>query len=130
MVNPVQLNGSQNVYFRANEDLINSPGAFQQPAPEIPADSVELSGKKKGGFGRFIGKLLLTVAVASAALWGLFKGKGEKWIVENPKGLMAKIKKWSVTPGEWIDRNAKNLINKIKNRKLAKSATSATGAEA
>lgn len=130
MVSPVQLNGNQKVYFRGGEDLINSPGAFQQQtAPEIPNDSVELSTKseKKGSVGKFIGGLIGTVAATALALWGLFKGKGDKWLVKNPEGTVAKIKKWAVTPGEWLDRNVKSLYHRIRGNRVEGEAPKPEG---
>ena len=120
MVSPVQLNGSQNVYFRSGEDLINSPGAFQQQAaPEIPADSVELSTKaeKKGSVGKTIAATVGSVLVLAGALWGLFKWKGNTWITKNPEGIMAKIKNWLAKPGEWLDKQGKNLVEKVRGTK-------------
>ena len=82
MVSPVQLGNINKVYFKGNDDLFNSPGKFS--VNEAPAeDVVELSQsepKKKGGIGKAIFGTISGVVLLALAAWGLFKGKGEKWI--------------------------------------------------
>ena len=121
MVSPVQFT-NQKVYFRGeNEDLINSPGAFQQPeaVPETPADEVVLSTKpeaeKKGGVGKSIAKTIGGIVVLAGALLGLYKWKGVHgdWLNKEAATTGAKIKNALVKPGEWIDNALKSIGKKL-----------------
>ena len=119
MVSPVQLGNSSKVYFKGNDDLFSSPGKFsvaETAAQESPAeDVVELSQaadapKEKGGVGKAILGTITGVVVLALGLWGLFKGKGEKWINKEAATTGEKFKNALVKPGEWID---KNIVKKI-----------------
>lgn len=122
MVSPVSFNSSPKVNFKGVEtdfeNLVNQPGAYTQ-APVQPDEFV--SGKEKKGIGKKILKTVVGVAIAAAALFGLHKWKGAKWNVDAAEGFLAKVKKFAVKPGEWID---KNVVQKVGNlfKKGAKAA--------
>lgn len=118
MVSPVQFSNNSQVYFRANDDLISSPGSYQQQAvPETPADEVVLSTqeespKKKGSIGKTIAYVVGGLVVTAGALFGLFKWKGDKWLNPAAEGTMGKLKNYLVKPGEWLDKQGKALLEK------------------
>ena len=121
MVSPVQFTNNRQVYFRGeNEDLISAPGAYQQSAAasEMPADEVTLSTKeaqpkKKGGIGKTIAAVATSIVVAGAALFGLFKWKGAKWLNPNAGTTMDKFKNILMKPGEWLENTAKSIGKKL-----------------
>ena len=119
MVSPVQLGNINKVYFKGNDDLFNSPGKFSvNEAAAAPAeDVVELSQsepKKKGGIGKAILGTIGGVVVLALGLWGIFKGKGEKWINKEAATTGEKFKNALAKPGEWIDNNiVKKISGKI-----------------
>ena len=138
MLGPVQFTNNSKVYFRGeNEDLINSPGAFQQAAPaqEEVKDEVVLSNKpdaeEKSGIGKTIAKTIGTVVVIAGALFGLFKWKGAKWLNPEASTKLDKFKNYAVKPGEWLDKTFKNIGKKlgIGGSKTAKSAVTDAAAE-
>lgn len=135
MVSPVQYSNNRQVYFRANDDLISSPGAFQQTnVPETPADEVIISSneaepKKKGGIAKTIFGVLGTAVVVAGALFGLTKWKGEKWLNPKAEKFVDKLKNWAVKPGEWLEKQGKALLKKCGIGKGAK-ATGEAGADA
>ena len=132
MVSPVQFNNSQRVYFRANEDLINAPGAFEQPTvPETQEDEVVLStqtdAKEKSSVGKTIAKVAGGVLVAAAALFGAYKWKGDTWLNKEATGTTAKIKNWLMKPGEYMEKGFKRIKNALGFGKDAKGTSKAEG---
>ena len=112
MVSPVSFNTNSRVNFKGTTEeefanLVGQPGAYNQ-APAQPDEFV--SGKKKKGIGKKILKTVVGLAVAAAALFGLHKWKGTKWSTEGAEGFLAKVKKWAVKPGEWIDNK---IVKKV-----------------
>jgi hypothetical protein len=144
MVSPVQFTNSPRIHFKGNEDLINAPGAFEQPAqavPETPSDEIVLSNKpdaeKKGGIGKTIAKAIGGIVVLAGALFGLYKWKGVHgdWLNKEAQTTGAKIKNALVKPGEWLDNTFKSIGKKLglggsKATEAAAGDAAATGAKA
>lgn len=137
MLGPVQFTNNSKVYFRGeNEDLINSPGAFQQAAPakEEAADEVVLSNKpdaeEKSGIGKTIAKAIGGVVVLAGALFGLFKWKGAKWLNPEAATNLDKFKNYAVKPGEWLDNAFKSIGKKLGIGGSKATETATAGAEA
>jgi len=122
-LDPVSL-VSPRVSFRGENDnkadIINAPGKFAVQPDE--GDKVEISNSNEAAITEEPGKSNLwknigiaagAVVVALGASFGMFKWKGDKWLMPEAKGLMANIKKAIVKPGQWIDEN---IIKKLANR--------------
>ena len=103
MVNPVSnLKFNSNVYFRANDDLINSEGKFAEKpaAQEEQGDTVDLSTKaeepKKGGVLKALGYTAAALAVVIGASFGM-----KHWKPQFANAEAAWYQKVLVKPAEW-----------------------------
>jgi len=119
-LSPVSL-VSPKVSFRGENgdkaDIIGAPGRYSA-APE-EGDKVEISSEaaaneepKKSSLWKNIGKGAVAVVVLLGASFGMFKWKGDKWLMPEAKGWMAGIKKAIVKPGEWIDKKIQRIANR------------------
>ncbi len=127
MVNPVQLNNNTGINFRGEENIFSAPSQFSvPPAAQPEADVVELSTKapeeKSGGIGKTILKAVGGLLLLTVAAWGIYKGKGEKWINDKATTNTDKVKNILAKPGEWLD---KNIVIPIKNRFTGKATAKA-----
>ena len=121
MVSPVQFSNSSKVYFKGNDDVISAPGKFS--VPEAEEDVVEISNanadeagapaKKKGKAWKAVLTSLVGFLALTGAAWGIYKGKGDKWINKEASTTGEKFKNALAKPGEWIDEN---IIKKISNK--------------
>lgn len=111
-------------------DIFGAPGKFaateEGDKVDITKDNLVADEPKKGGALKTIGKVLGGVVVLLGASFGLYKWKGDKWLLPEAKGFMAGIKKALVKPGEFIDQK---LISKLSG-KGAKAAAESTEAAA
>ena len=119
---------SPKVYFRGEGIDISAPGKFAAAEPE--GDKVEISKEaealadepKKSSIGKTIGKIAGAIVVLLGASYGMFKWKGDKWLLPEAKGFFAWCKKAIVKPGQFIDDK---IISKIANRGSKKASKAA-----
>ncbi len=108
MVSPISMS-SPNVYFRGEGVDLGAPGRFSSAPAETEGDKLDLSSEatakksKKGGVLKTIGAVIGSAAAIAVASFGLFKWKGDKWLLPEAKGFMNGIKKWLVKPGEFLN---------------------------
>lgn len=129
---------SPKVYFRGEGVDINAPGKFSA-APE-EGDKVDISKEqadneaavsgesKKSNIGKTIGKAAGAVVALLAASYGMFKWKGDKWLLPEAKGFLAWCKKTVVKPGQFIDDKIISKIGSKASKKAAKPAQEAAEA--
>lgn len=109
------INSVSGISFRGetalnSADLINSPGKYTKTKAraDMPSDAYEPSEKKKSHKGTVLGIIGL-LAAAYIGL-GIAVHKGAITKVENPEGIMQKVKNFFCSIGE----NADNLWSKIR----------------
>lgn len=108
-------------------DIIGAPGKYSAPADEpdkvdiSPENKVADKAEKKGSVLKTIGKVVGGLVVLAGASFGLYKWKGDKWLLPEAKGFLAGVKKALIKPGEFLDTH---LISKFTS-KGAKAATEA-----
>lgn len=114
MVSPVtNFNNSSNVYFRANDDLINSDGKYSEKPPiqDNQGDVVDLSTKaeetKKGGLWK---ALAYTAGALAVVIGGSFAVK--HGFPKFAEAEAAWYKKALVKPAEWCEKGW-NSITKL-----------------
>ena len=127
MVSPVSnLKFNSNVYFRANEDLINSEGKYTEKPPvgEERGDAVELSTKadepKKNGV---LKALAWTGAALAVIIGGSFAFK--KWCPSFSAEGASWYKKALVKPAEWC-KSGWDAVAKLFKGKAATEAVEET----
>lgn len=120
MIRPVSIgNNFSQVQFKGGEETPNTPvnTTTTQP-PQQPSFCGAFSDKKSAG--KTVLKTIGSLLVASAALLGLYKFKGAKWIASENKGILATAKKWSVKPGEYVNKYAYEPVVNFGKTALAK----------
>lgn len=89
-------------------DIFGAPGKFaaaeEGDKVDIKKEDLVADEPKKNNVLKTIGKVLGGVVVLLGASFGLYKWKGDKWLLPEAKGFMAGIKKALVKPGEFIDQ--------------------------
>lgn len=121
MVNSV---GLSNVSFgQVPQATANARQYMSAPYQNAAADTVEIAGKKKSKAGKAAIGIVAGLAVAGAALYGLFK-TGKLTKVENASKWTEKLQNLAYKGGEGIDKGVnkvmdwgKGLIDKVKNGK-------------
>jgi len=126
MVNSV---GFSNVSFgQVPQATANARQYMAAPYQNAAAtDTVEIAGKKKSKAGKAAIGIIAGLAVAGAALYGLFK-TGKLTKVENASKWTEKLQNLAYKGGEGIDKGVtkvtewgKGLIDKIKSKSNAKT---------
>ena len=126
MVNSV---GFSNVSFgQVPQATANARQYMSAPYQNAAAvDTVEIAGKKKSKAGKTAIGIVAGLAVAGAALYGLFK-TGKLTKVENASKWTEKLQNLAYKGGEGIDKGVtkvinfgKDLIDKVKSNKGAKT---------
>ena len=127
MVNPVSnLKFNSNVYFRANDDLINSEGKYteQPPVGEERGDAVELSTKadepKKNGVLKALAWTGAALAVVIGSSFGI-----KHWKPQFADAEAAWYKKALVKPAEWC-KSGWDSVAKLFKGKAATEAVEET----
>ena len=135
MVNSV---GYSNVSFGHNPQATTNARPYMSAPYQnagIPTDTVEIGTAKKKGGKKALG-ILATVALAGAALYGLFK-TGKLKSIENPTKITEKLQNIAYKGGEGIDKGVKfctekgkSLIEWVKGKFAKKAVETATDAAA
>ena len=86
----------------ANVDPISRIGAYTKPEalPNAP------KAKKKGGFWRGLGKLVLTAAVVAGAILATHKLGWAAKLAGKENKFVKTVGSWIETAGKWLDKNA------------------------
>ena len=114
---------------KLSSEQLQTPGMYASPdanLPQMPAP------RKKGGFFRFLGKLIIAAVVVGGALVGARKTilKGSKLPAELVDAKpMEKAKAYIAKAGDWVEQTVKLGLSKFKSKK-ADVAEDASKAEA
>lgn len=107
---------------KISSEQLQTPGMYSSPDVMMPNMQQP---RKKGGFLRFLGKLILTAAIVGGALVGakhLINPEVLKTGITEKSGLAAKAKYYVAKAGDWVETIIKSIPAKFKSQKADAAA--------